>query len=460
MRATRFCVESPPANRHRVEDDLEERRDGRRAPGATRPARLGDLRPRAAGGAGRARRAGVDRREDGLRRRRPRHASTSSRRSPCRRRSSQPEACDPDVVRRLTRRPALARRYLAVEGHRALAAIEDLLPPSLRSLIDFDVAARADSPAASLASALSREAIADPPECFGAIRARPLLASIQPRRRLGGDARARSARAAQPGAGRARTRTRTTTAPPRISFSSPVGGGGALGRLAAADAGGGAPARRAVALRAPTRRRTGRATGTRGERQPRFSTANGGDAWKRPPSKAGGRSTPSGTFIAGATARTGARCRRSSRGRKDGTPFLVSDAVRLASTARPSRHGPRSPSPAGAGRRHRHRCGHRGARRGDGRVGARRGGLRRQPSPPARSLRARSCSTSRAPLAEPGCDGPERCTSSSGRRPPRSRVALHEIGDRVALYAYHSRGRSAVHAGAGEALRRRSRQRS
>src|SRR5262249_13418973 len=53
---------------------------------------------------------------------------------------------DPDVVRRLTRRPALARRYLAVEGHRALAVIEDLLPPSVRSLIDSDVAARADSP--------------------------------------------------------------------------------------------------------------------------------------------------------------------------------------------------------------------------------------------------------------------------------------------------------------------------
>ena len=60
---------------------------------------------------------------------------------------------DTDVVRRLTRRPALARRYLAVEGHRALAAIEDLLPPSVRSLIDSDVAARADSPAASLAAA-------------------------------------------------------------------------------------------------------------------------------------------------------------------------------------------------------------------------------------------------------------------------------------------------------------------
>ena len=43
---------------------------------------------------------------------------------------------EPDVVRRLTRRPALARRYLAVEGHRALAANEHLLPLRVRSLID------------------------------------------------------------------------------------------------------------------------------------------------------------------------------------------------------------------------------------------------------------------------------------------------------------------------------------
>ena len=32
---------------------------------------------------------------------------------------------EPDVVRKLVRRPALAKRYLAVEGHRALAANED-----------------------------------------------------------------------------------------------------------------------------------------------------------------------------------------------------------------------------------------------------------------------------------------------------------------------------------------------
>src|SRR5262245_51459453 len=48
----------------------------------------------------------------------------------------------PDVVRRLARRKALARRYLAVEGHRALAAARELLPPSLGSLLDPAVAAR------------------------------------------------------------------------------------------------------------------------------------------------------------------------------------------------------------------------------------------------------------------------------------------------------------------------------
>src|SRR5262245_43704044 len=136
---------------------------------------------------------------------------------------------DADVVRRLTRRPALARRYLAVEGHRALAAIEDLLPLSVRSLIDSDVAARADSPAASLAAALSREAIADPPDTFGTIRARHLLASIS---------RAdRSATTRQHVPGEQRNHVLAELAEDDDDgtaadfFSSPVGSGGALGRL-------------------------------------------------------------------------------------------------------------------------------------------------------------------------------------------------------------------------------------
>src|SRR5262249_1786564 len=132
-----------------------------------------------------------------------------------------------DIARRLTRRPALARRYLAVEGHRALAAIEGILPPSVRSLIDADVAARADSPGASLAAALGSETIAEPPDSFGTIRARRLLASIS-------------------SAASAATTPQHVPRAPRSHpvaelgedegtgadlFSSSVGGGGALGRL-------------------------------------------------------------------------------------------------------------------------------------------------------------------------------------------------------------------------------------
>src|SRR5437660_662250 len=81
---------------------------------------------------------------------------------------------DADVVDRL-RRPAVARRYLAVEGHRALAAQEALLPQAARRLIDHSTAARSGSPAASVALATSREDIAEPPSAFGAIRPKPML---------------------------------------------------------------------------------------------------------------------------------------------------------------------------------------------------------------------------------------------------------------------------------------------
>jgi nitric oxide reductase NorD protein len=84
---------------------------------------------------------------------------------------------EPGVVRRLGARRVLARRYLAVEGHRALAANSYLLPHRVRLLIDRDVAARVESPAASLAVALGGEPITDPPHCFGVIKPRRLLAS-------------------------------------------------------------------------------------------------------------------------------------------------------------------------------------------------------------------------------------------------------------------------------------------
>lgn len=137
----------------------------------------------------------------------------------------------PEVIGKFTRRPALARRYLAIEGHRALVANDQLLPPVVRSLIDCDIAARTDSPAASLAAAQSGQEIGDPPPNFGAIRAQNLLASKR-------DAD-RSKRAGEHIPGRRSGKNPIELDEDENSdggdvvdtFSSPVGGGGAIGTL-------------------------------------------------------------------------------------------------------------------------------------------------------------------------------------------------------------------------------------
>lgn len=84
---------------------------------------------------------------------------------------------DPDVVRSLVRHPRLAKRYLAIEGHRALVCNADLLPGILASLGDRDIAGRSDSPATSLRIASGREAIDDPEPAFGVIRAAKVVAA-------------------------------------------------------------------------------------------------------------------------------------------------------------------------------------------------------------------------------------------------------------------------------------------
>ena len=138
----------------------------------------------------------------------------------------------PEVVRKLVRRPGLAKRYLVVEGHRALTANDQLLPPIVQSLIDCEIAARSDSPAASLAVAQSELEIPDPPEIFGAIRARTLLAS-------------KVASDSSTAAGEHVPRHQSSKKLAEVDddenegagagaldlFSSPVGGGGAIGKL-------------------------------------------------------------------------------------------------------------------------------------------------------------------------------------------------------------------------------------
>jgi nitric oxide reductase NorD protein len=86
---------------------------------------------------------------------------------------------DPDVMRPLVRHPRLARRFLAIEGHRALIANSDLLPGVLASVGDPDIARRSDSPAESLSIAAGRTPVDDPAPEFGVIRAAKLLAASQ-----------------------------------------------------------------------------------------------------------------------------------------------------------------------------------------------------------------------------------------------------------------------------------------
>ncbi|VBA41621.1 hypothetical protein LAUMK191_04149 [Mycobacterium attenuatum] len=133
-----------------------------------------------------------------------------------------------DVVRALRRRPAVARRYLAVEGHRALAANDDWLPTPARGLIDRDIAACSDSPKASLAIALGPHPIAGPTAGFGAILPRKILAQSAIQRcapsapRAGEDARQAGGVLADVG---------DDPADQQAVFVSPIGGGATPGRL-------------------------------------------------------------------------------------------------------------------------------------------------------------------------------------------------------------------------------------
>jgi len=138
---------------------------------------------------------------------------------------------DAAVLRPLVRHPRLARRYLAVEAHRALVANGDVLPGILASLGNRDIASRSDSPAASLELAVGRATIDAAAREFGVIRADKVLAA--------------SARAAEPreqaGPGHVpRRRGATeleTLADDAVDdsddpdlFTSTVGGGGFIGK--------------------------------------------------------------------------------------------------------------------------------------------------------------------------------------------------------------------------------------
>jgi hypothetical protein len=157
---------------------------------------------------------------------------------------------DAGIVREFGRRAELTRRYLAIEGHRALLVHEDLLPAAVVPLIDRAIAARSESPGASLLIASSKDVIDDPPEWFGEIRPRHIRAVVDP----AVEAHAATGENHVPRHKRdASLPTLEDDAdaagdpPATHMFSSPVGGGGAIGRLlsrmfgTARASGGGSP---------------------------------------------------------------------------------------------------------------------------------------------------------------------------------------------------------------------------
>jgi len=139
---------------------------------------------------------------------------------------------EPDIVRRLARRQTVADRYLAVEGRRALSVNGSLLPTSVLSRLDIDEDG-IGSPAGSLAVAESRAPIDDPPTTFGVIRAGRLLAT----HRVVEKAAAATARHAprKPSYDKLPDLHEDADNDEEVAdpFSSPVGGGGAIGKLLA-----------------------------------------------------------------------------------------------------------------------------------------------------------------------------------------------------------------------------------
>ena len=78
-----------------------------------------------------------------------------------------------DIVPQLRHHRALAARYLAIEGHRALAANEPFLPSWMLPMIDREQADRSQSSQESLSRARHERGI-EPPWTFGTIDARRL----------------------------------------------------------------------------------------------------------------------------------------------------------------------------------------------------------------------------------------------------------------------------------------------
>ena len=82
---------------------------------------------------------------------------------------------DTVLLKRLIGRPSVARRYLAVEGRRALSACRDVLPGLPVVVESGRCELWSTTPEESMAVAISRRAVPEAPEQFGVLRPRRVL---------------------------------------------------------------------------------------------------------------------------------------------------------------------------------------------------------------------------------------------------------------------------------------------
>ncbi|VEG50462.1 nitric oxide reductase activation protein [Mycolicibacterium chitae] len=139
---------------------------------------------------------------------------------------------DPEVIQPLVRHSRVAKRYLAVEGHRALVANTTMLPGRLLGLADPTVGGVSDGTATSLALARGREKLQSAPPSFGVLRPKKVLAAAAAAARqvdheqVGHVPRQQS----NPDLEELDEDAVDDSDDPDL-FSSPVGGGGAIGKL-------------------------------------------------------------------------------------------------------------------------------------------------------------------------------------------------------------------------------------
>lgn len=137
---------------------------------------------------------------------------------------------DRKIIKHLRRKPKLIERYLALEGKRSMAELSHLLPYAFESLENVSAIPDSESPYNSLEIALSKTQVGIAPSSFGTIRPRELLEVAI---REGGATSSGNhiPRSQQQEAQKELSDQADQEEGSGHDFSSPVGGGGGIGKL-------------------------------------------------------------------------------------------------------------------------------------------------------------------------------------------------------------------------------------